>query len=134
MRGYPDLAFDLEEALVSTLRTDVALVTLHGGNAAAIRQSFTSQAILVPSTGIQRIAGDVTELEMPVLIQFDWFARSLTSARALRKRTLELVSGDYTFTLGGIEIWTRYLGTRRDDDPEAGVAHLSADIEFHPYR
>src|SRR3990167_7845674 len=123
MRGYPDLAFEIEEALFTTLRSLSALVSGQlGGNAQAIRQTIDNQDRLVPSIGIRRIAGDLTELEMSVLVQFDWFGISLTQVRELRRLTLLVVSGDYTFTLVGIELWTRYLGTRREDDPEAGVS------------
>jgi hypothetical protein len=135
MRSYPDLAFDIEEALFTTLRSNTTLVTGQlGGNAQAIRQTMDNQARLVPSIGIRRIADDLTELEMPVLVQFDWFGISLAQTRELRRQTLLLVSGDYTFTLAGIELWSRYLGTRREDDPEPLVSHLSGDVEFHPYR
>jgi len=134
MRGLIDLAFVLEEQVVAMLRANNTLTTLLGGNAGAIRQTFTGQKFLCPSVGIFRIGDDVTELETPVILQFDWFALSLNAARALRLQTLQTVTSNYHFTLGTLAVWTRYLGTRREQDPQEGVAHLSGDVEFHPYR
>lgn len=134
MRGLPDLSFELEEAVLTALRSNTALVTLLGNNAQAIRQRFTNQAILVPSIGIQRIGDIVTETEVPVLLQFDFFGEGLQQARALRRLTLQTLYSDYHFTLGSLLLWTEYQGTRRESDPEDGTSYLSTDITFHPYR
>lgn len=134
MRGLYDLAFVIEESVFTALRANTALVAKLGNNAGAIRQTRTHQKLLVPSIGVFRVADAVDELEVPVLLQFDWFAPSVNAARELRKMTLQTVLSDYTFTLGNLQLWARYQGGGREEDPEAGVAHLRGDVEFHPYR
>jgi hypothetical protein len=141
VRGLIDLAFVLEEQVVAVLRANTTLTTLLGGNAGAIRQMFTGQKLLfLPSgevsaqVGIFRVADDVAELEIPVILQFNWFGPTLNIIRQVRKETLRTVMSDYTETLGTLQVWTRYLGTRREQDPQEGIAHLSGDVEFHPYR
>lgn len=141
-RGLIDLAFDLEAVVLTALRSDAALLALLANDARRIRQRHTFQDLLVPSVGLFRVADDVNETEIPVILQFDWFAQyvessqrqALEAAADLRSATLRVVLSNYTRTFGLAGVWTRYLGTRRNEDPRSGVAHLSGDVEFHPYR
>lgn len=134
-RGFPDLSFDLEEEVVTALRGSTAIVAgVLSGNALRIHQKFTFDAKLVPGIRIQRITDLVDELTAPVLLQFDFFGSTLQQAKTLRSLTLNVLYSDYHFTLGGVDLWTEYQGTRREDDPEFNVAQLSTDILFHPYR
>jgi hypothetical protein len=135
MRGFPELSFEIEEAVVTALRANSAIVDgILSGNSARIHQRFTFDERSVPGIRIQRIGDEVTELEAPVLLQFDFFGTTLQQARSLRRLTLETVYSDYHFTLGSVALRTEYQGTRREDDPESGVAYLSTDVLFHPYR
>lgn len=135
MRAFPGLSFDLEEEVVTALRASTVIVEgLLGGNALRIHQRFVFDAKLVPGVRIQRITDIVEELTAPVLLQFDVFGGSLDEARKLRSAVLKVIYSDYHFTLGGVDLWTEYQGTRREDDPEFNVAQLSTDILFHPYR
>jgi hypothetical protein len=141
-RGLIDLAYDLEEVMIAALRADATLLALVANDERRIRQRHTFQDLVVPSVGIFRVADDVVETEIPVILQFDWFAQydavgqltALEVARDMRAATLRVVLSNYTRTVSGIGLWTRYLGTRRNEDPRSGVAHLSGDVEFHPYR
>lgn len=135
MRGLPDLSFELEAAVIAALRANSAIVDgVLGGNASAVRQRFKNDEIGVPCIAIQRIGDSVTEVEFPVLLQFDFFGETLAQCRTLRRLTLRTVYSDYHFQLGTLDLWTEYQGTRRESDPEDGTSYLSTDVLFHPYR
>lgn len=134
-RGFPDLPFVTEEKMVALLRGNSALVTTHfKGNAKAIRQFRTFQALLIPSVGVQRIDSAELEIEGLVLIQYHFFHRSLTELRALRNDVLAIVHSDYHWTAAGLELFSLYSSGRRHDDPTASSVYVSDDIEYHPYR
>lgn len=134
MRTFIDVPFELQEAVVAALRANAALVTALGGNAGAIRQRWGFDEELVPSMTVLDVANTVDESNVPMILQFDWYGRTLQEARTIRRLTLLAVHSDSHRTIGGLEVFSIYREGERQQDPKMGVSHLSGDLEYFPYR
>jgi hypothetical protein len=134
MRGQPDLPLLVVESIITALRASAPVLTQVDGDARAIRQTRKFAELLIPSVGVQQIDDSDSELEGVVLVQFDFFQRTLTLNRALRNAVLRVVHNDYHRDLGALEVYSLYQGGRRLDDPSASCTHLQTDIQYHAYR
>lgn len=134
MRGFPDLSFAIEEAIVTALRSSSLVDDYLSGDARRIRQVNTFSEKQERSIEIRHADDEVTELEMPTTLSFRLFAESRTVLRAMRQVLLGVIHSDYHFTIGALDVWTEYGGTIIEADPEAGTAEMFIAIVCHPYR
>lgn len=117
----------------SVLIADSALTTLLGGEHVYAGQA--GRKVRVPSVEWITISDFETESFNPITVQADTFALDLDQAIAIERRVRLLTHRDVARSLGGHQMWTRYLDSRSHPYPdEPGVVHRSVDFQFEPLK
>lgn len=84
----------------------------------------------VPSMRWQRIANPESENWEEVLVQFDWWVRSLEDSITLARALRRLLHREIPFTVDGVHLWSKYVDSRPLTGARDGTIAESMDFRL----